>query len=124
MALACGLSVFIVRQTDGFIEGDIRSYIHSIPFVSIPVNIIFSLSHKLSDMAGLDSGYLTHARSAISTTDLAKKIGRYYMALKVPILAAIASLITALLVRILTHVKKTPPVDTGHGVCLGQPAFV
>ena len=115
IVLAFGLSVLIIYRTSGFQKGDIHSYLHSLPFVSIPKNIISSLSQKLVNAAKLQSGYLAGARTAIDMTDLAKKIGRYYLALKLPILLATASIVTALLIRIRECIKKITPADVQSG---------
>jgi hypothetical protein len=102
------LSVLLILLTPGVREGDIRSYIRSTPFVSVPQAIVSSLWGKLAGAARLDSAYLTGARAAIDFSDLAKKIGRYYMALKVPVLLAIASIIAAAVALILKRLRKTP----------------
>lgn len=102
------LSILLILLTPGVREGDIRSYIRSTPFVSVPQAVISSLWSKLAGAARLDSTYLTGAREAIDFSDLANKIGRYYMALKVPILLAIASIIAAAIAVILKRLRKTP----------------
>ena len=115
IVISFAVSIIIIQQTEGFLKSDVCSYIHSIPFVSVPKTIlyfIFSLPERITDAAGLDTGYLTSARAAINIGDLAKKIGRYYMTLKVPILLASASIVTALLVWISGRVKKITPSGT------------
>jgi len=109
--LAFALSIFIVRHTRGFIPGDVDSYVHSIPLVSVPEGLINHATIRISHAVGLDSGYLSGAWAAIGFADVTKKIGRYYMALKLPISLALTSMIIAVIVWSKTLFKKTIPQD-------------
>lgn len=109
MAFVFVLSVLIVRLTPGFQQGDIGSYIRRIPLIAVPENIITRLGHQSLNAANLQSGYLTGARTAIDMSELAAKIGRYYMVLKAPIMLALTSLILAIIVWISTLSKKIIP---------------
>ncbi len=106
---AVGVSVRLIQRTEGYQTGDVGSYIRSIPIVSIPSKAVSLIRNKLVDASGLGSGYLAASRAAIDTAELAKKIGRYYMALKVPILLALVSILPAAIVWLSKLVRKTPP---------------
>jgi 4-amino-4-deoxy-L-arabinose transferase-like glycosyltransferase len=116
LLMAVIVSILMIRLTSGVQKGDIRSYIESIPFISIPRTIISTVSHKIMSTAKIDSGYLAGARAAINFSDVTKKIMRYYMALRVPVLLALVSIITAATIRIVKHVKKTTTLSVQSGL--------
>lgn len=111
IVLAFGLSVFMIWQKPGHLPEDISSYILSIPFISIPQKLVASVTGKISHAAGLNSGYLAGAWAAIDFTDVSKKIGRYYMALKLPVLLALISIIAAKIIWAKKLFQKTTPQD-------------
>lgn len=107
-------SIGMIRMTDGYTEGDTASYINSIPIVSMikaPFHWIARLFQKVLTSAGIENGYVSGSRSAIDFSQLAPKVMRYYKALGVPILAAMASIIAAGFVWFGKLIKKTTPTD-------------
>ncbi len=107
-------SIYIVRHEPGYTKGDISSYIHSIPVVSMaqsPFILIGNQYDKVMRAAGLDSTYVSGSRSATTFSELAPKINRYYKAVGVPILASLAAIVAAVLVWMPRLFKRTIPSD-------------
>lgn len=109
MIIIFAYSINLIRQEPGFQDGDITSYIRSIPFISFPHTIIAKQFHKFLQIAGLDSGYISGSRAAIDFSQLAPKIMRYYKALSVPILLALASILTAAFAWMPKLFRKSTP---------------
>lgn len=106
LVLTFVVSILMIKNTLGCQEGDIASYIQSIPpvgFVKKVYLLIYSPLHKL--IAG--SGYVATSRSAIEFSKLAPQVMRYYKALSVPVLMAAASIIAAACIGISQRLRKT-----------------
>ncbi|MHC5082698.1 MAG: glycosyltransferase family 39 protein [Planctomycetota bacterium] len=105
--------VIYISCQEGYMEGDTASYINDIVFVSAPekvVNFITGNVEKLLKKAGVGTeGYLAGSRAAIKFDQLAPKVMRYYKALMIPILLAIASVIIASIAWGAKLIKKTSP---------------
>lgn len=111
MSSALFYSIFLIKKQPGFVEGDIRSYIHQIPFIAFPEKVFALVMipiHKMLTAGGIQSGYLASGWSSISLSKLSPQIFRYYKVLFVPILLACTSIITAIFLWIKQIRKKTP----------------
>jgi hypothetical protein len=116
MAVMLIISIAIIKAEEGFGNDDIASYIHDIPMVSAPaklVTLIDTQIDKLLRASGLQGGYVRNSWKAIGLSKLAPQIFRYYKALSVPILMALASTLTAAAIWLggLIRKTKTTPDD-------------
>lgn len=88
---------------------DVVSYISDIPIVKAPVRIYHILAasiERLIAAAGIKGGYVGYSWKAITLSKLAPQVFRYYKALSVPILTALASLLTALFLSFKSSLDK------------------
>ena len=111
---AFAFSIFIIQHKNGYVEGDISSYINSIPLVSlakVPFKLIGNQYNNVMQAAGLDGGYVSGSRNAIDFSKLASQIMRYYKAVSVPILAALIAIVAAVLMWVPRLFKKSLPAD-------------
>jgi hypothetical protein len=106
------ISIAIIKAEEGFDNDDIASYIRDIPMVSVPAKLIWLVDaqfDKLLRASGLGGGdgYVANSWKAISMSKLAPQISRYYKALSVPILLALASTLTAVAIWLSGLIRKT-----------------
>lgn len=88
---------------------DIISYIKQTPFVSIPhgaYRMVIGQIDRLFAASGIQGGYAGSSWALITLSELAPKVFRYYKAVCVPILTALASLIVMIIVSIKTRRRK------------------
>ncbi|MCF7954858.1 MAG: hypothetical protein K9M75_03550 [Phycisphaerae bacterium] len=104
--------------------GELDSYINSISFVKYPKKIIAypvtavkgiadKFGYLASKAAGAD-GYIGESRKVLDLSAQSKKVFRFYLALKLPILMALASIaagIFVLLLRVAGKKKQTTIAD-------------
>ncbi|MBP8604332.1 MAG: glycosyltransferase family 39 protein [Phycisphaerae bacterium] len=79
---------------------DVASYIFDIPIVNASIKIYHIATGSLERLiiaSGVKGGYVGYSWKAITLSKLAPQVFRYYKALCVPILLALASICTALL---------------------------
>lgn len=110
------ISIAIIKAEEGFDNDDIASYIRNIPMVSAPAKLVRFVDSQVARLlaaSGLKGGYVSNSWKAIGLSKLAPQIFRYYKALSVPILLALASTLTAAAIWLsgLIRKTKTTPAD-------------
>ncbi|MEN8128035.1 MAG: hypothetical protein ABFR90_09565, partial [Planctomycetota bacterium] len=112
--IALAAAAAMIKKEPGSEDSDIVSYFYDIPLVSFPRRLYFMADTQISKLlaaTGLSGGYVANSWKAIGIADLAPKVFRYYKALSVPILLAMASVIAAVWVWVRRLKIKTPPED-------------
>ncbi len=112
LILVSAYSILIVRNESGFQDGDMDSYVRSIPLVAFPAKVCAAISgqfDKLLAAAGLGSGYVSGSRASIEFSKYAPKIMRYYKVVGVPILLASVTILAAVIIWLVKLLKKTKP---------------
>ncbi len=115
IVITLAYSVFRVRLADGYIAGDVVSYLKDIPLVKpfLRAKGLFDIAQgRFSVML---SGYIGRSKAAYDIAEQAAKVMRYYGVLKVPVLlgaGAIAAASLRLIVRLLSGRRKAAePVE-------------
>jgi len=109
MAVMLVISIALIKAEEGFDNDDVASYLRDIPMVSVSAKVVrFADSQidRLLAASGLRGGYVRNSWKAIGLSKLAPQIFRYYKALSVPVLLALASIITAAWLWISGRIRK------------------
>ena len=100
------ISIAIIKAEKGFDNDDIASYIRDTAPAKL-VRFVDSQVARLLAASGLKGGYVSNSWKAIGLSKLAPQIFRYYKALSVPILLALASTLTAAAIWLTGLIRKT-----------------
>ena len=104
-------AIYMIKKEPGSDKSDIISYVRDIPFIRIPRQMVGAQLSNLLTSTGLRGGYVSNSWKTADLSALSFRIFRYYMALSVPILLAIGSIITAACVWMPKLFKKILPTD-------------
>ncbi|MCD6395058.1 MAG: glycosyltransferase family 39 protein [Planctomycetes bacterium] len=108
-------SILHVRHANGYIAGDVVSYLKDIPFVKLLLTMKGHLEVARIKLLMLQRGYIGGSKAVYDTAAQAVKVMRYYAVLKVPVLLAAGAILAGcvrLVVRLLSGRRKTAePVE-------------
>ncbi len=113
--ITLALSILHVRRADGYIAGDVVSYLTDIPLAKLFLKVkgLFDLARL--KLIAMQRGYIGSSKAVYDIAEQAAKVMRYYGVLKVPVLlgaGAIAAGILRLIVRLLSGPRKAAkPVE-------------
>lgn len=115
--LLISCTVFIVRHKDA-VEGDFVSYLKTIPFIKLPLNLIVMVDKIIDGFQGRLAGYVGSSWKAYDISELTPKVMRYYGVLKVPVFLAIAAIILGCSRFVMRLVRRTKTEDTAEWLVL------